>query len=65
MPGGPYFIPVLAILSCLYILSGLPLSAFLLFGGWIAVAALAYAFYGYRHSVLRRGQHATGSPGAS
>ena len=63
VPGGAYLVPGLAIASCLYILSGLPVTAFLLFSAWMAVAAITYALYGYRHSVLRRDLEGSGLDG--
>ncbi|MGH3144820.1 MAG: amino acid permease [Rubrobacter sp.] len=48
--------PILSILACLYILSGLPLTTFGLFVIWLGVAALIYFTYSMRHSRLAHGQ---------
>jgi basic amino acid/polyamine antiporter, APA family len=45
-------IPVLSVAACLYLIQGLPLSTFLLFAGWLAIALVAYFLYGLRHSRL-------------
>ncbi len=42
--------------ACLYVMTGLPKSAWILFGVWMAVGLACYAAYGYRHSVLRTGK---------
>lgn len=42
--------------ACLYVMTGLPRSAWILFGVWMAVGLACYAAYGYSHSVLRTGK---------
>jgi APA family basic amino acid/polyamine antiporter len=53
VPGPWWGIPVLAIASCVVVMSGLPWFAFALFGGWLLLATITYVFYGSKHSVLR------------
>jgi len=45
-------IPVVSVAACLYLIYGLPLSTFLLFAGWLALALVAYFAYGRHHSRL-------------
>ena len=51
VPLYPY-IPIASILFCLYLIVGLPLDTFLLFGVWLGVAAILYFSYSIRHSRL-------------
>lgn len=46
------FTPILAIASCLYVMSGLPHVTFLYFAIWLGIATLTYFFYSMRHSRL-------------
>ena len=46
-------VTVLGTLACLYTMWGLPRTAWERFGIWLAIGALLYAAYGYRHSRLR------------
>ena len=41
--------------ACLYVITGLPSSAWVLFGVWMSIGLVCYALYGYHHSVLRTG----------
>ncbi|MFN2400584.1 MAG: amino acid permease [Gemmatimonadaceae bacterium] len=41
--------------ACIWVMSGLPSSAWIRFGLWLALGLLLYFAYGYRHSTLRRG----------
>jgi APA family basic amino acid/polyamine antiporter len=52
-PGVP-FIPILGILSCLYLMSGLPKDTWMRLLGWMAIGLLIYFFYGLRKSKLRQ-----------
>ncbi len=52
VPFGPYVIPGLSILACLYIIKDLPLITYCIFGVWISAALLTYFLYGIRHSKL-------------
>jgi APA family basic amino acid/polyamine antiporter len=51
-------IPILGILSCIYLMLGLPGITWLRFGGWLILGIVIYFLYGYRKSGLRlnRGQ---------
>lgn len=52
LPFGPWLIPGLSVISCLWIVIGLSSTTYKIFAIWIAVAVLAYAAYGFRHSRL-------------
>ncbi len=41
--------------ACLYIMYGLPITAWERFGWWLAIGLVLYFAYGFRHSILRRG----------
>lgn len=43
-------IPILGIIMCLYLMTGLPLSTWLRFTAWIAAGIAIYFCYGYRHT---------------
>jgi len=45
-------IPVLGLLSCCYLLTGMAVSNWLWFGVWLVIGLLCYFAYGYRHSKL-------------
>ena len=47
-------VPILAILSCLWLMLGLPLITWIRFGIWLAVGMLIYLLYGRRNSVLQK-----------
>ena len=51
----PFFpvTPLLAIASCIFIMTGLDLVTWLVFAAWLAVAAVTYVLYGWRNSRLR------------
>jgi hypothetical protein len=49
--GGPV-IPVLGIVSCLYLMLSLPVATWVRFLGWLNVGMLIYWFYGRVHSPL-------------
>jgi APA family basic amino acid/polyamine antiporter len=42
--------------ACLFIMKGLPKTAWERFGIWLTLGVIAYFAYGYRHSVLRTGK---------
>jgi APA family basic amino acid/polyamine antiporter len=46
-------VPILGILSCFYLMHGLPKITWLRFGGWLLIGITVYFFYGYKHSKLR------------
>jgi basic amino acid/polyamine antiporter, APA family len=52
-------IPVLGIISCLYLMLGLPIITWYRFGLWLVVGMVIYFLYGFRRSHLRQG----GNPG--
>ena len=43
-------------LACLYVMRGLPSSAWVAFGVWLVIGLALYFLYGYKHSVLRTGK---------
>jgi APA family basic amino acid/polyamine antiporter len=52
VPGYPV-VPALSVLFCLYLIWGLPNETYLLFGGWLLLAAVVYVSYARTHSKLR------------
>jgi len=48
------FVPVMGILSCLYLMSGLPKDTWIRLGVWMAIGLVIYFTYGIRKSKLRR-----------
>ena len=52
VPGYPV-VPVLSVLFCAYLIAGLPLATWLLFAGWLLLAAVVYVGYARTHSKLR------------
>ena len=52
-PGVP-FIPVLGILSCFYLMAGLPKDTWIRLLGWMALGLVIYFAYGIRKSKLRQ-----------
>src|SRR5499427_9511432 len=49
--------PVLGILSCLYLMLGLPWITWVRFGLWLVVGMIVYFSYGFRRSRLSAGAH--------
>jgi basic amino acid/polyamine antiporter, APA family len=47
-------VPILGIISCLYLMMGLPWITWLRFGVWLLVGMVIYFFYGFRRSRLLR-----------
>jgi APA family basic amino acid/polyamine antiporter len=47
------WVPILGILSCLYLMLGLPWITWVRFAGWLVVGMVLYFLYGYRKSRLR------------
>jgi APA family basic amino acid/polyamine antiporter len=41
------------VLSCLYLMSKLPLTTWIRFGVWLAIGLVLYFVYGFKHSKLR------------
>ncbi len=54
-PGVP-FIPILGILSCFYLMIGLPKDTWVRLLGWMGLGLVIYFFYGIRKSKLRQKQ---------
>ncbi|MGY1856633.1 amino acid permease [Modestobacter sp. SYSU DS0290] len=52
VPGYPV-VPVLSVLFCLYLIAGLSATTWLLFAGWLTIAAVLYVTYARTHSTLR------------
>ena len=49
-------IPVLGLLSCCYLLTGMAVSNWMWFGIWLVIGLLCYFAYGYRKSKLAKAQ---------
>ena len=45
-------VPVLGILACLWLMLGLPTTAWIRFGVWLVAGVSFYAMYGWRRSRL-------------
>jgi len=54
VPFGPYLVPGLSILACLYLVGGLSSTTYTVFTIWMAVAVLTYFGYGMRNSRLNK-----------
>jgi len=54
VPFGPYFIPGLSVLACLYIMKDLPPATYRVFIIWMVAAVATYFLYSVRHSRLNR-----------
>jgi APA family basic amino acid/polyamine antiporter len=54
VPLGPYLIPGLSILSCLYIMKDLSTTTYAVFTVWMMLAIGSYFAYGIRHSRLNQ-----------
>jgi basic amino acid/polyamine antiporter, APA family len=54
VPFGPYVVPGLSIMACLYIMKDLSKTTFTVFAIWMCVAVLTYFLYGIRHSRLNQ-----------
>ena len=52
VPFGPYIVPGLSIIACLYIMKDLSAMTYRVFLIWMAIALVCYFFYGIRHSRL-------------
>jgi APA family basic amino acid/polyamine antiporter len=49
-------VPALTILSCLYLMSALPIVTWIRFGLWLLVGLVIYFMYGKNHSVIRHSE---------
>jgi APA family basic amino acid/polyamine antiporter len=47
-------VPLLGVLSCAYLMLGLPIVTWIRFGLWLVVGLVVYFLYGHRHSGLRQ-----------
>jgi APA family basic amino acid/polyamine antiporter len=47
-------VPILGIVSCIYLMLGLPWITWIRFGLWLAVGLVVYFLYGFRKSSLNR-----------
>jgi amino acid transporter len=47
-------IPVLGVLSCAYLMTGLGVTNWIRFGVWLLIGFVVYFFYGYSHSKLNK-----------
>ncbi len=54
VPFGPYLVPGLSILACLYLVHGLSTITYTVFAIWMTVAILTYFGYGIRHSRMNK-----------
>ncbi len=54
VPFGPYLVPGLSVLACLYIMKDLSRTTYTVFAVWMTVAVLTYFTYGMRNSRLNR-----------
>jgi len=54
LPFGPWLIPGLSVLACLWIVVGLSNVTYTIFGIWLAFTVMAYLAYGLKHSKLAR-----------
>jgi hypothetical protein len=45
-------LPLLGVATCLYLLTGMSLSNWLWFAGWLGLGLVIYFLYGYRNSRL-------------
>jgi APA family basic amino acid/polyamine antiporter len=52
VPFGPYLVPGLSIVACLYLMYGLSMTTYRVFAIWMTVAVLTYFIYGIRNSRL-------------
>jgi APA family basic amino acid/polyamine antiporter len=55
VPFVPWF-PLIGSALCIYLMTKLPGATWLRFGVWLVLGLLIYAFYGYSHSRMQRGE---------
>ena len=58
VPFGPYLIPGLSVLACLYIIKDLSAATFEVFGIWMAIAIIGYLVFGIHKSRLNNTRRA-------
>jgi APA family basic amino acid/polyamine antiporter len=56
VPLGPFVLPVLGAVSCLFLMVYLPPASWWRFVGWLVLGLSVYASYGYAHSHLGRAE---------
>jgi amino acid transporter len=61
VPGYP-ITPLLTIAVCVYILSGLPVVTWAIFGTWLLIVLLFYFAWGRRHALLNDPEHRAAGP---
>jgi APA family basic amino acid/polyamine antiporter len=54
VPGGPYLIPILGVVSCVTLIVYLPPTSWWRFIGWLVLGMAVYFWYGYQRSVVGR-----------
>ncbi len=59
VPLGPFFLPLLGAVSCIFLMYYLPPASWWRFIGWLVLGMSIYAAYGYTHSAIGR---ASGRP---
>jgi APA family basic amino acid/polyamine antiporter len=57
-----WFVSLGGLAACLFVMRGLPSSAWVAFGVWMVIGLIIYFVYGYRHSVLRGGGRPPSGP---
>ena len=50
-----WFVTLVGAAACIFVMTGLPTSAWIRFVIWLGIGLVFYFAYGFRHSVLRRG----------
>jgi APA family basic amino acid/polyamine antiporter len=51
-----WFVTIAGAAACLFVMKGLPTSAWIAFAIWMVIGLVFYAVYGYSHSVVRTGR---------
>jgi APA family basic amino acid/polyamine antiporter len=54
VPLGAWFLPMLGVVSCLFLMVYLPPASWWRFIGWLVLGLSVYAFYGHAHSAVGR-----------
>ena len=49
-------VTILGAAACVFVMKGLPIRAWQMFGVWLVIGLAIYFLYGYRHSVIRTGK---------
>lgn len=56
VPGGPFLIPSLGVITCLGLIYYLPPASWTRFAVWLLIGMLIFFFYGYKHSALNKSE---------